>query len=1094
MMRLAFSDKVYGRDIEAQELLKAVERIRSAACPVHSVLVYGASGCGKTRLCDVVKDRCSVSQDIYFIRGKFDQYEDGSVPYSGIAQAVEDLVRILTESATNHNSRSNNDEENDDETIATALREGLAYEGRMLTKLVTGLQDMLGEQQDTDSSSENMSFSSIRMAVALSSFFERFCSPDRPVVLCIDDVQFADPDSLSLLQHLMVSEKLSNLLFLGSIRSDDGNSSSSSDILSTFLDMPNTTPLHLENLSLDKLNLWISELLGATREDTLPLSKVCLRKTLGNPYFTQQFLKVLETKGFLKFDVLTARWRWESSDLVFQTDVAHNVVQALTSRIQTLPASVRRLLQLASCVGFVVDIELLKGLDEMERRHHMLLAEQEKKLLPEEDFMASWKIAEAEGMVELSDTGLACKFSHDRVQQCAYELVPKGKTRELLHLRIGKYIRDKYLGNINSSKNDVYLFRAADQMNRGSGLMVQESERFELIRLNLKASQVARTQSGIEQVATYLQKAIACHEQTDDNSKWEVDYELILEVYSGSAEAEFSSGRFDQASDRIQTVSTMARDPADTIRARIVFTQMAGVQLNFQGALEESQSMLNLLGAKLPAATAFNIISEMRKTQRLLRGKSDAELTSLCKMTNERIRTIMYILYLASIYAFNADFQLAALIYLRMMQLTLQHGLCGWSPYAFVVYGLLLTGKGQYQEAFRLSQIAKQLQQENACFPAFTMMSTIFLWHLKQPFPECLEPSLRAYRVGLETGDIMSGGLSLSTYAVVYLMVGLPLVPLTVDLKRFGAQLRLFRLGLPLAYILPISQLALILTGQTTESMEVTWESIKQNHDCYDDNVSAGSPHQPPDIMLQYLNIFNFYLMKDTNQLEESVKSLLARKTKRLPGDTAVFNFFATFVDGLAGFELCRKRPKKRAYRKLAKSALKWLTFCTKKECVNCLGMLRLLEAEKKTLSSSCSIETGRRLYDEAISQLSRSGFTNLCAIANELAGEFTSSRGDSYWTEQYLANSMGLYAEWGASVKVEHMRSQHGFLKPPTNRRRSVSLRGRQRFEDTTISSSNMTNGVGNRPRAGSSDEMLAIGENEVAECHWSRPGREAT
>ena len=102
----------------------------------------------------------------------------------------------------------------------------------------------------------------------------------------------------------------------------------------------------------------------------------------------------------------------------------------------------------------------------------------------------------------------------------------------LLHLRIGKYIQEE--------EEDQFILEAADQLNRGSLLLVHEMERLELIELNLDVSAHANKRGGINLMSSYLEKAVSLVKDHD----WVKSYDLVLEVFNRSAEAEATPNRW----------------------------------------------------------------------------------------------------------------------------------------------------------------------------------------------------------------------------------------------------------------------------------------------------------------------------------------------------------------------------------------------------------------------------------------------------------------------------------------------------------------------------------------------------------------------
>ena len=117
---------------------------------------------------------------------------------------------------------------------------------------------------------------------------------------------------------------------------------------------------------------------------------------------------------------------------------------------------------------------------------------------------------------------------------------------------------------------------------------------------------------------------------------------------------------------------------------------------------------------------------------------------------------------------------------------------------------------------------------------------------------------------------------------------------------------------------------------------------------------------------------------------------------------------------------------------------------------LNVLPNLKLLQAERGSLRRSCPVAEVKNLYDATIRVAARSGFSVIEAIANERAGEYMSSVGDSFWAESYLTRALLLYNEWGANAKTKQMVGKYSFLADPSSApqsRHDLSLRDRFSF-----------------------------------------------
>jgi predicted ATPase len=270
-----------------------------------------------------------------------------------------------------------------------------------------------------------------RLAVAFCGFLRGFCKESRPLVLFIDDLQFAHSNSKNVLITLMQDREMENLLIIGGFR--DGEDASILRSLTDRLVRPVTEIcVGNLNLSLPCVNQLVADVLSMETEQARSLADVVHRKTLGNPYFCLQFLDLLQRQFLLIYSFATHQWEWDDQ-LRAETDISENVADVVTKRIESMPPEVRRVLKVAACVGYYVDIDLLETLnaiaisleDGKAKTENMKGSSTETcREIYTMSFERALQIAEEEGFIETVESYL--KFSHDNVQQIAYELILAG--------------------------------------------------------------------------------------------------------------------------------------------------------------------------------------------------------------------------------------------------------------------------------------------------------------------------------------------------------------------------------------------------------------------------------------------------------------------------------------------------------------------------------------------------------------------------------------------------------------------------------------------------------------------------------------------
>src|ERR687885_2485644 len=204
--RFVIPEKLYGRENEVETLLAAFERISSGNSEI--MLVAGFSGIGKTAVVNEVH-KPIVRQRGYFIKGKFDQF-NRNIPFWAWVQALQNLMRqLLAETAAVVQKWK--------EKISAALGEN----GQVIIEVIPELELLIGKQPPAPevegSAVQN------RFNLLFQKFIRVFATQEHPLVIFLDDLQWADSASLKLMQLLMSEADTRYLLLIGAYRDNEVN-------------------------------------------------------------------------------------------------------------------------------------------------------------------------------------------------------------------------------------------------------------------------------------------------------------------------------------------------------------------------------------------------------------------------------------------------------------------------------------------------------------------------------------------------------------------------------------------------------------------------------------------------------------------------------------------------------------------------------------------------------------------------------------------------------------------------------------------------------------------------------------------------------
>jgi predicted ATPase/class 3 adenylate cyclase/GAF domain-containing protein len=505
--RLNLSQKLYGREREAQVLLKAYERISQGS--VEALMVSGYSGIGKTMLINEVH-KPMVQHRGYFVHGKFDQLQRDK-PYTAITEAFNHLARLILA-----------EPEPRFDTMKKSILAAMGSVGQVMIDLAPDIALVIGTQplleQLPPKETEN------RMKIFFKQFLHVVASKDHPLVIFIDDLQWVDSGSLSLLEEIIMDEEMTHLLFIGAYRENEVDAN---HLLKKFIQHVEEKKKQIQSLSLPPLSV---ENFSALFQDSFhrdaaavsAFAELVHTRTKGNPFFCKQVLNLLYREGFLYFNYDRHHWDWDLAK-ISSLAITDNVVDLMLDKLAELPVDTQSLLKYAACVGnqFTLDMLMLvsdQSADEIGMGLWPAL-QQELVITPN----LGYKRVDAvhnENLAEQLSKNVVYQFVHDRVQQAAYQSISE-ENKAKIHLNIARILIQK---EPVASKKER-LFEVVDHFNQAHALLSKE-ERKEVANLNYLAGVQAKNANAYKPMLNYLTAALLLIDETS----WETDYRLSFNI------------------------------------------------------------------------------------------------------------------------------------------------------------------------------------------------------------------------------------------------------------------------------------------------------------------------------------------------------------------------------------------------------------------------------------------------------------------------------------------------------------------------------------------------------------------------------------
>ena len=750
--------RLYGREPEVAALLGAFDRCADGARLL--LLVGGYSGTGKTSLVHEVHKPITAQRG-YFSSGKFDQFQRAT-PYFGFVEAFKDLVDALLTEREQHL-----------DALRDQLRAALGEEGRVITNVLPNLEHIIGPQPPIPEVGGTEALN--RFNYLFRKFVRALCTAAHPVVIFIDDMQWADSASLNLLHVLMTDPECRHFMLVCAYRE---NEVSAAHPFTRTIDEVRETGLALQtirigNLTEDDLGAMLADALDSSRGAVAPLARLVHDKTQGNAFFTTEFLKSLAAERLLAFDPATTRWQWDAG-LIAQKNIAENVVDLMANKVRRLEPAVQETLRLASCIGNRFDLETLCV---VQRRDPA-------------DVAGLLKVCLGAGLLCQLD-GANYKFSHDRVQQAVYSLIAE-EDRAGVHLEIGRLL----LASVPEAEREARIFDVTNQLNGGRTIITTREAQIELAQLNLQAGSRAKLNSAFPTALQYFETGIALVELGGE--PWKEVPKLTRELFTEAAEAAYLNGEFERMDGRFRTLLREVDDILDKVKPYEVRILGYKAENRLHEAIETGLEVLAQLGERFPRRpNLLHVVADLVATNIALRRYSSADLMSLPQMAQpQKIAAMRIIADIASSVYWGRP-NLLLLIVFRLVRLSLRYGNNAVSCFAYGSYGVILCGvlgfmrKGATYARLSLDLLEKLNAKEWKAQIYTPPYALIFHWteHVRGS----LRPLQESFQIGLETGLIEFGCVNTNIYCIHSFLCGRPLERVEEETRAYSAIYRQFK-------------------------------------------------------------------------------------------------------------------------------------------------------------------------------------------------------------------------------------------------------------------------------------------------------------
>ncbi|MGL5062968.1 MAG: trifunctional serine/threonine-protein kinase/ATP-binding protein/sensor histidine kinase [Microcoleus sp.] len=1044
-------EKLYGREKELEILLAAFERVsQPAANPASKsrsgseiMLVTGDSGTGKSSLVKEIQKSITEKRG-YFISGKFDRLQQ-NIPYSALVRAFQELLeQLLTENETRF------------QAWRSKLLAALDNNAQIIIDVIPEVESIIGKQpavEELGTTESQNRFNSV-----FQKFLRVFVAVEHPLVIFLDDLQWADAATLKLIQLMVAEETLDKDSEVFDI-SESIAVKKSPDISSECLliigayrhkeigvDHPLTAALAewrnngvtvnkitLPPLKLEQVTNAIADTLRRDKISVKPLAELVMRKTNGNPFFVSEFLKTLHAQNLITFSFpyccqsavaaescenleLAFReniegclggWQWDI-DRIEQVGITNNVVELMIGKLKQLPEAAQQVLRLAACVGTEFELQTLS-----------IICDKSEELI-----LNILQAAVDSGLIlPVSELNVKYKFLHDRVRQAAYALIGS-KDRTIFHLQIGCLLWDKCEPNLLVDE----IFTIVDHINIGiadklilNTIVVDREERDKIANLNLIAGKKAKAAGAYAAAVKYL----SVGRQLLADSSWKNQYELTLNLYVESVEVAYVNGEFELMEKIAYAVLSQAKTLSEKLKVYEVKIQACIAQKKEGDAIAIALQVMAELGIIFPDnPQPSDLRRSMVQTAANLAGKNIADLINLPAMESPERLAAMRIAASIVPSAFYANPQLFCLLVLSQVNSSLVWGNSHFSAFFYAAGGILLNGTVQgFANAdslvvLGLKLLSKYHNKKVKCRTLYAIAAGFY--HRKSHIKESLSMLGESYQIAREIGDLELVGYCAKENSQYSYFAGQELTKLQIKITERIRTITQLKQPHHLLCNQICHQAVANLLGEAENPCKLSGKAVGEAHllSLLATNKDRAGYH------CFYLHkVILCYLFGDRQQALENARKFRKYLTQGMVFFSVPVFYFYESLASLAAYPES-ETAKQSVLLKRVKNNQKQLHKLAKTAPVNYLHKYHLVEAEKHRVLGN-NVEAMEE-YDRAISLAKENEYINEEALANELAAKLYFDWGKEKIARVYLAEAHYCYTHWGAKAKIDDLEERY--------------------------------------------------------------------
>ncbi|KAL7536597.1 hypothetical protein ACHAWF_005522, partial [Thalassiosira exigua] len=665
--------------------------------------------------------------------------------------------------------------------------------------------------------------------------------------------------------------------------------------------------------------------------------------------------------------------------------ISDDVATFLSSTLEKLPKEVRKALSTLSCFGISCRVSVLEILER----------QLSTSLVPE------LGAAVEQGILDRVNGSFY--FCHDQLQEAAYNTIMPYE-RCLVHFRYGIALASM---NISQNEDDNLLFIAVKQVNHGGPQAVENAAQAKLMaNLNLEAGLRAMKMSDFSSGYSFFDNGISFLPK----GHWKESYDLSLQLFDNAGKCAMVIGdyvAFRIISDQVVTFAQTFQEKLSTVYNVIC---VLAAENEIQKAVEKITLILSELGEELPEYFSDSMTKlSIELTRKTLHDFTDKELVEYKMMTDpSKVMAMKFLARLEILFQMTNP-NLQPFVTIRMVELSISHGLSQLSPVGFVHFAQLLARLGNFVEACRYVKVAQELSVKrglNECAGDAIATGTQIMCFV-EPVQTMLQFHVEGQTTAQLNGDLQGAFYNSAAYVGTAVQAG---AKLSICRENFVQYRRLVegKSSSWLAHCIQMEKNVLRLIGE-----QGAGNSTGANDAKIEEELDMGKSNPHAIMIYSYQKIYLHLIFREYEPMEKYAKIFFSFD---LYSWTLLYVHTGhAFHSGLAAWWIFRRTNDlkwKATGEKATVTMKKW----AESSRHNFAHKAYLLQAEEAFCNDD--YQSAKSLYEKSVSAAKQHRYARQEALACELAGHFFLESANRDAALEYFVQAHEKYHEWGANAK----------------------------------------------------------------------------